>query len=96
LLTKIQADELPDEIGGSISDLEAMGLKRPQFFAYPYGELDSRIRQAAEEAGAKAAFTVDLGLVRPGQDPLALPRVEILRSDTGWKFWRKIILAGSQ
>ena len=94
-LPQLHGNELAAEIDGSISDLERIGLKRPYLFAYPYGESNSKVREAAQAAGLKAAFTVNPGTVQPGQDPFDIPRIEILRSDTLWNFWRKVVIAGS-
>jgi len=38
-------------------------------------------------------FTVKPGEVRRGQDPFALPRIEILREDNGWRFLWKVLTA---
>jgi peptidoglycan/xylan/chitin deacetylase (PgdA/CDA1 family) len=94
ILKSLPAEELTDEIWGSITDLEAIGVQSPQLFAYPYGEYDEKSLVAVREAGIKAAFTIDPGLVKSGQDPFRIPRNEILRSDTGWKFWHKVFLTG--
>ena len=64
------------EIEGSLADLEGCGLRRPRFFAYPYGESDRKVERAVEAAGFRAAFTVAPGLVRPGWDPYRLPRIK--------------------
>jgi GT2 family glycosyltransferase len=36
-LSHLSADELSDEIAGSLTDFEPLGLPRPTFLAYPYG-----------------------------------------------------------
>ena len=89
-----EPDELADELRGSAGDLEALGLGRPDFLAYPYGENDDAARRAAAAAGYAGAFTTRPGLVRPGGDPLAIPRIEILRRDTGLRFLWKVLRAG--
>ena len=58
MLNRVPADELPDETDGSAADLEALGLERPWFFAYPHGEHDAAARRAVAAAGFQAAFTV--------------------------------------
>jgi peptidoglycan/xylan/chitin deacetylase (PgdA/CDA1 family)/glycosyltransferase involved in cell wall biosynthesis len=93
-LTRISDDEISDEVMGSVADLEAAGLARPRMFAYPEGENNLKAQRAAAAAGLKAAFTVIAGLVRPGQDPYQVPRIEILRADAGLKFLWKVALAG--
>jgi hypothetical protein len=89
----VAVDELSGEVVGSVADLEEIGLKRPRLFAYPYGEWNHKVQQAAWEAGLQAAFTVASGRVRPGQDVYQIPHIEILRRDVGWKFRWKIALA---
>lgn len=92
-LTELPPEELKEEVGGCVQDLETRGLRRPRFFAYPYGLWNPAARQAAREAGLDAAFTVDYGKALEGTDAWSIPRIEILRGDTGWKFLRKIINA---
>jgi peptidoglycan/xylan/chitin deacetylase (PgdA/CDA1 family)/GT2 family glycosyltransferase len=92
-LTSLPDKELSEEVEGSVMDLEAAGLERPRLFAYPYGSWDERTRQAVQNAGLQAAFTTDAGRARPGQDPYLVPRIEILRGDSGWKFLWKVITA---
>jgi GT2 family glycosyltransferase/peptidoglycan/xylan/chitin deacetylase (PgdA/CDA1 family) len=91
MLNRLPADALADEIDGSIADLEALGLPRPQFLAYPFGEHGPAVREAAREAGLLGAFTVEGGRVRPQGERYAIPRAEILRSDTGWRFVWKVL-----
>lgn len=93
-LTCVSVEELSNEVAGSVADLEAVGLDRPLLFAYPHGEYDQKVQRAAQDADLQAAFTVNPGLVQPGQDPYQLPRIEILRGDVGWKFRWKVALAG--
>ena len=93
-LSGLSEDQLADEIGGSLTDLEALGLDRPLLFSYPHGDYDRRVRQAIEDAGLKAAFTVEPNFVQPGQEPYSVPRIEVLRGDTGWKFLWKVFVSG--
>jgi glycosyltransferase involved in cell wall biosynthesis/peptidoglycan/xylan/chitin deacetylase (PgdA/CDA1 family) len=93
-LTSSSSDELSEEIAGSIDDLENIGLNRPRLFAYPYGDWDEKVQRAIQKADLEAAFTVDRGIVRSGQSPYNVPRIEILRQDVGWKFLWKLATAG--
>ncbi len=90
MLNRISAEQLSDEIGGSVADLEAIGLSKPVFLAYPHGEYDQNVKQAAQAAGIQAAFTVKSGFVEPDRDYYQIPRIEILRGDVGWKFLWKV------
>ncbi len=94
VLNRASAEELSEEVNGSIADLESLGLGHPSFLAYPHGEHDLEVRRAAAAAGLAGAFTVEPGPARPGQDPFAIPRNEILRRDIGWRFLWKVVRAG--
>ncbi len=93
-LTQVPTEELAEEVGGSLTDLETIGLPRPRLFAYPHGESDERVEKAVQEAGIQAAFTVTAGCVMPFQNPYQIPRIEILRSDVGWRLRWKLAMAG--
>lgn len=53
-------------------------LQRPvRTFGYPYGGYGAEAAAVVRRAGFLAAVTADEGLVRPGLDPVLLPRCEI-------------------
>ena len=55
-------------------------IGRPcRFLAYPFGEEDGRVRQAAREAGYDAAFALRTG--HAPVDPFSFPRLGIWRND---------------
>jgi peptidoglycan/xylan/chitin deacetylase (PgdA/CDA1 family) len=56
-----------------------------RFLAYPFGEYDRRVRDAAEAAGYTAAFALRRRGGSP-PDPFALPRIDIYRRDTRLRF----------
>ncbi len=56
--------------------------------AYPYGDADGRVAQAAESAGYVAAGGLSSSLVEHG--PLRWPRVGIYNGDRGWRFRLKV------
>jgi peptidoglycan/xylan/chitin deacetylase (PgdA/CDA1 family) len=59
-------------------------LQRPvHLFAYPYGEADAETLTVVKDAGFRAAFTVQAGLVSAGVNRLLLPRNEITVRDHG-------------
>ena len=78
--------ERREEIEGSADDLEALGLPRPRFFAYPYGEVDERARRAVRDAGYIAGFGIEDAWVERGGDRFSLPRIIVHASDRGWRF----------
>lgn len=94
-LDGLPAEELADELAGSLSDLRSLLPEPTGLLAYPHGAYNESVQTAAAAAGYMGAFTVEAGLVEPGGDPYALPRLEILASDTGWRFLRKVIVAGA-
>jgi glycosyltransferase involved in cell wall biosynthesis/peptidoglycan/xylan/chitin deacetylase (PgdA/CDA1 family) len=74
--------ELEEEVRGSAAQLVSIGLPRPVAFSYPYGVVSVESAAAVRKAGYAAAFTVHPGVVRKGANRYALPRVEVLASDT--------------
>jgi peptidoglycan/xylan/chitin deacetylase (PgdA/CDA1 family) len=92
-LTTLASPEIAAEVSGSISELESAGIRRPRFLAYPFGEHNELAETAVAAAGLVGAFTVEKGIVHEGTHPARLPRLEILRSDRGWRFVAKMLLA---
>lgn len=82
-LTRLSDDELRSELVGSREALEA-NLQRPcRYLAYPYGEMDERVRRAAREAGYDAAY----GLVsRSSHGRYGIPRADVYRGDGQLRF----------
>lgn len=93
-LPVVPPDELTAELSGSASAIEAIGLPRPRALAYPHGEWTPALAQAVADAGYEAAFTVDPGVVGRGVWRYALPRIEVLASDTPFKLRVKMATAG--
>jgi glycosyltransferase involved in cell wall biosynthesis/peptidoglycan/xylan/chitin deacetylase (PgdA/CDA1 family) len=85
-LPQLDDAELAAETGGAAGDLERAGLPRPRAFAYPYGLYDARSAAAVDEAGFDMAFGLARGRAGHESAALALPRVEILARDHGWRF----------
>jgi GT2 family glycosyltransferase/peptidoglycan/xylan/chitin deacetylase (PgdA/CDA1 family) len=81
-LTKLSPAEAASEIRDSAAALEALGLPRPRTFSYPHGECNAEIEAMVRESGYEAAFTVTAGRIERGGDRYALPRIEVLASDT--------------
>lgn len=94
MLTTLEDAALWLEVAGSREELVKQGMPPPRLFAYPYGDWDARVRSVAERAGYRAAFTVDPGTARPGVDPFAIPRIEVLPEDVGRRLRRKLRLGG--
>jgi len=81
-LTATPDDELDRELNGSAEALAALGLPRPRALAYPHGEWSKAAALAAFRAGYAAAFTVEPGFATRADNRFALPRIEVLASDT--------------
>jgi GT2 family glycosyltransferase/peptidoglycan/xylan/chitin deacetylase (PgdA/CDA1 family) len=81
-LPKVPTEELEGELRGSAETLEELGLPRPRALAYPHGEWSNEVAVAVFKAGYEAAFTVTPGLAQRSSNRYALPRIEVLASDT--------------
>jgi peptidoglycan/xylan/chitin deacetylase (PgdA/CDA1 family) len=81
MLTSLTDDELQREVHDSKKKLEDLLGVEVKWFAYPYGDVDRRVRAAVQEAGYKAAVTTDVGSNR-WQDFLVLNRLDI--NDRDW------------
>ena len=81
-LTLLSDEELHRELRQSKAILESR-LNRPvDFFCYPYGKLDERVKEAVKKAGYLAAFSGQPGKNRGGEDLFELRRVLIRGYDT--------------
>jgi GT2 family glycosyltransferase/peptidoglycan/xylan/chitin deacetylase (PgdA/CDA1 family) len=79
--TELDRAGLEAELRGSRERLGSVGLAEPVAFAYPYGVWSPEVAAAVRDAGYELAFTVDPGVAGPGENPYALPRVEVLAAD---------------
>ena len=79
-LTSLPNSELRREVRDSKAKLEDLLGVTVEWFAYPYGAADRRVRAAVAEAGYKAAVTTNAGF-NQWQDPLALNRLEVDERD---------------
>ncbi len=62
-------------------NLEAAIGRPVTMFAYPYGDHDDRTVEIVDDAGYRGAVTCVAAAVRPGADPLRLPRIAVLPTD---------------
>jgi peptidoglycan/xylan/chitin deacetylase (PgdA/CDA1 family)/GT2 family glycosyltransferase len=91
LITLEQA-ELKEELEESAARIAALGFPRPVAFSYPHGLWSPEVARAVRDAGYAAAFTVRAGVVRR-DDRYALPRIEVLASDSARSLRLKIATA---
>lgn len=73
---------LKAELEESRKTIERATRKPVRFLAYPYGDYDAGVVEAARAAGYAAAFTSNFGAVARGDEPLRLNRVVIDRQTT--------------
>jgi GT2 family glycosyltransferase/peptidoglycan/xylan/chitin deacetylase (PgdA/CDA1 family) len=81
-LPKLDPAEADREIRESAEKLEALGPSRPRAFSYPHGEWSQEVAATAQGCGYEVAFTVTPGAVERGCNRYALPRIEVLASDS--------------
>ncbi|UVF18418.1 glycosyltransferase [Microvirga terrae] len=89
-LVNLSTSELSSETEGAAADIEALGLPRPRYFAYPFGEEDHNARDAVRRSGFQAGFGLYPTRFKRNLDVMAIPRVEVLSKDTGFRFWLKM------
>jgi peptidoglycan/xylan/chitin deacetylase (PgdA/CDA1 family) len=85
-LARVDDAELERQVAGARHALEQRIGQPIDTFAYPYGgtaNFDARVMLAVRRAGYRAAFTALPGVVLPGQDVMALPR---LAMNWPWRF----------
>ena len=61
----------------------------PQFFAYPYGRCDARVRARVRQSGYRAALGLAPGLIGADADPWCLRRINVPAgiSDAAFEVW---------
>lgn len=77
ILTQLSSTELADELEGSRLDLSRLLTKPIASVAYPNGNYDRRVVEAARRAGYRCAVTTEHGLNRNPMESLSLRRVFI-------------------
>lgn len=77
-LTQVTATELREELEGSRADLEERMGERCRSLAYPYGDCDVRVVQAARDAGYENAASLPTRLA-PRPERHEWPRVNVGR-----------------
>ena len=76
-LSRLTDAELRHELLASRDVIRLRTDAEAEFFAYPYGLQDGRVRDSVRAAGYRAACTLDYGLAVPDADRWALPRVNV-------------------
>jgi peptidoglycan/xylan/chitin deacetylase (PgdA/CDA1 family) len=81
-LTEIPIKQAREEIKKGKKDMEDLLGKPCHHLAYPYGDFNDAVRDAAEEAGFLTACTTRWGHNRQGDDSFALFRIGVGNRDT--------------
>lgn len=91
-LAELADDAIRAELEGSKSDLERMFGAPVHYLAYPYGDYDERVAEAAKKAGYRLAFTTSHKKLRSASTgPYSLTRTKITKtSDSALVFWFKV------
>ena len=82
-LTTLDDAALARELSESRERVEQTMGAPCRSLAYPYGDFDERVVEAARAAGYEAACTLDVG--SHGGDPLIWPRVGVYRGEPDWR-----------
>lgn len=86
-LTQLDDERLAVELGESRDECTRR-LGRPcQTIAYPYGDVDERVADAARLVGYRAGAALSSSLVRLG--PYRYPRIGVYHCDVAWRFGLK-------
>ena len=88
-LTGCDDQRLRSELRDSRHMLEEWSGQEVTAVAYPHGDVDLRVRDAAEEAGYRLGCTTRFGTNSPTRDRLLLCRAEIISSDSPRDFHNK-------
>jgi peptidoglycan/xylan/chitin deacetylase (PgdA/CDA1 family) len=75
-LTRLDRNQLEDEVAGSLERIRRDTGVRPQAFAYPFGCVDSGVADAVRRV-YRWACTTELRFVGPSDAPHLLPRIDM-------------------
>jgi peptidoglycan/xylan/chitin deacetylase (PgdA/CDA1 family) len=94
-LTQLDDGQLTEELAGSRSDIEQLLGAPVRHLAFPYGQFDARVQQAARLAGYGFAFSTKPGFNRPGRDAFEVLRLEVEGGDSAAALMRKVRLGSN-
>lgn len=84
-------DTCQQEILGSSRELETLTGQRVRHFCFPYGDFGPEPLSVLRTSVHDSATTTQRGRCRPGDDPLLLPRVPVLRTTSLPLFLLKVM-----
>lgn len=81
-----------DEIAGAKEAIEENVNAKVDYFCYPTGGFNEKVKAMVKRAGYKAACTTNRGLVDLNKDLYELKRIKVTNSDTNrpLSFWAKV------
>ncbi len=85
LLVNLSYEKTYEDIEKSVTILNSK-----EAFCYPFGHYNNTAKQVLKDIDYKVAFTTNGGKVKPGMNPLELPRVRILKEDSLSGFMTKV------
>jgi len=86
--------ELFSEIAGSKTDIESKTGKEAEYFCYPIGGFNDKVKEVVKKVGYKGACTTNRGFDKSNKDVYELNRVKITDSDTNKPFHFRAKLSG--
>lgn len=91
-LTEILVEAAKEEIKGSKTELENLFQRPVRYFAYPFGDFDSKTRDIVQDAGYRLAFTTSPKKLKTlKENRYSLTRIKITpSSDDRVIFWAQI------
>ena len=89
-LPTLSDEELAEELTGSKTKLEELLGQSVDSVAYPYGNLDSRVPDAARRAGYRCALSTRHGKNTEADDLFAMKRIIIKRRNNLLDFYLKL------
>lgn len=94
-LPLLEDDDLRDEVSTSKAKLEDILGKPVTGLAYPYGQSDERVIQAAKQAGYDRACTTQSGWALLDHDPFRVRRLTVYNGDSPGVLARKMAYAAN-
>lgn len=89
-LSRLTEKEIKYELETSKEVLERQLRTKVDFFCYPYGDFDDRVKTLAKETGYKGALAIFNGVSLSQEDLYAIPRVGISSRLPLWEFKLKV------
>ena len=94
-LPAVKSDkELMEELTGSKADIEKALGKKADYFCYPIGGFNEKVKEAVKDAGYKGACTTNRGYDKYNRDAYELNRIKVTDSDMTKPFHFRAKLSG--